>query len=348
MPDSVDVSVVIPTRDRPDLLLETLASVFAQTRPPREVIVVDDGGDGRTAAALEPFLDRLILLRSPGRGVQAARNAGISAASGTWIATLDDDDLYRPDFLELVEPALLDGRADLVVTDHRKFTGRPEEGRVMVRTNGELVPPRYWDGIAQPLPGSPWSYVGAFPIERLLRFNTFYPSTMVLRKTLVERVGGFDPAVFGIKAEDLDFTLRALAVARVAIVWRELVLYRVHRGNDSGTLVDQRLGRWRILERAAVVHAPGIPALAAALAADLPPRRRRVFDTAFRHGLFDVVAEVSPRLAADDWTAARRLRRIAARLPRPVSWAVVGMGRRWSRGVAADRAVALKFLPTSP
>lgn len=90
------VSVVIPTRNRPVLVLRTLASVFAQTMRNLEAIVVLDGPDPATAAALaamqreEPRLRFLELDRN--QGGSAARNRGIEAAHGQWIALLDDDD----------------------------------------------------------------------------------------------------------------------------------------------------------------------------------------------------------------------------------------------------------------
>ena len=94
----MDVSVVIPTRDRPEMLALTLRSVLGQERVDVEVLVVDDGTGPGTAALLERIGDeRLHLLRNTGPpGVSGARNSGIAAAKGNWIAFLDDDDLWAP------------------------------------------------------------------------------------------------------------------------------------------------------------------------------------------------------------------------------------------------------------
>ncbi|GGL70059.1 hypothetical protein GCM10010840_05120 [Deinococcus aerolatus] len=96
------ISVVIPTYRRPDLLLRRgLGSALAQSYPNLEVLVVMDGPDPETAAALATVQDpRLRLLTLPhNQGPSAARNHGVQHARGEWIAFLDDDDVWRPDKL---------------------------------------------------------------------------------------------------------------------------------------------------------------------------------------------------------------------------------------------------------
>jgi len=93
-----DVSVIIPTRDRPTLVGRAIRSAATQQPPPREIIVVSDGPDARIAAvvgAAGPAPCRHIELPET-RGASAARNAGIASAVGTWIALLDDDDEWLP------------------------------------------------------------------------------------------------------------------------------------------------------------------------------------------------------------------------------------------------------------
>lgn len=93
------VSAVIPTHNRPELVLRAVRSALAQTYEQIEVIVVVDGPDTATANALELITDprlRVIVLPQ-GQGAQAARNAGIDAAGGDWIALLDDDDEWLPE-----------------------------------------------------------------------------------------------------------------------------------------------------------------------------------------------------------------------------------------------------------
>ncbi len=96
----IPVSVIIPTYNRAGLVQEAVASVLAQTWRDFEVLVVDDGGSDGTDAALAPYASRLRLLRRESRGgVSAARNTGIEAARGEWLAFLDSDDLWLPEKL---------------------------------------------------------------------------------------------------------------------------------------------------------------------------------------------------------------------------------------------------------
>lgn len=100
VPAETGVSVVIPTFNRRQLLMRALASVYAQTRPPQQVIVVDDGSSDGTGAAVNRAFPQVDYLWQPNRGVSAARNIGIRFASQPWIALLDSDDEWLPAKLE--------------------------------------------------------------------------------------------------------------------------------------------------------------------------------------------------------------------------------------------------------
>ncbi len=306
---------MIPTFDRTDLLAETVRSVLAQTRPPREIIVVDNGTADRAAGALAPFGDAVTLIKEKPLGKQVARNTGIHAASSTWIATLDDDDLYHPDFLESAEQAIDDGRADIIGSDHRKFTGPIREAL----TNFEQAPAGYWDGIPRPAPGADWSFVGRFPRERLLLRVPFYPSTMLVRRALAIAAGGYDPRMRGIMAEDLEYLVRVMGIGDCAVLWRPLVDYRRHVGNDTASVMGQEIGRWRIFEFVREHHPDLEPAFRDALEQSLVVRRRRIFDLSYGIGDYAALAAVKERLAPEDWTAKRRIGAMLASLPRPLA-----------------------------
>ena len=94
------VSIVIPTHNRAGLLRLAVDSALAQTYPQVEVIVVDDGSTDGTAAMVAQYGERVTYLRQANRDVAAARNTGIRAASGDYLAFLDDDDLILPDKIE--------------------------------------------------------------------------------------------------------------------------------------------------------------------------------------------------------------------------------------------------------
>jgi glycosyltransferase involved in cell wall biosynthesis len=110
------VSVIVPTRDRPDLLRQALVSVAAQQYRDVEVVVVNDGGRevGSAVSPLRSELPIRVLDLPSSLGPSAARNAGIDLARGRYLAFLDDDDLYRSHHLRAAVALLDAGRADLV------------------------------------------------------------------------------------------------------------------------------------------------------------------------------------------------------------------------------------------
>jgi glycosyltransferase involved in cell wall biosynthesis len=97
----MDVSVVVPTRNRSALLELTLRSVLCQRDVDLELIVVDEGSTDDTPTMLAAVADsRLRVIRNDTpRGVSAARNRGAASARADWVAFLDDDDLWAPDKL---------------------------------------------------------------------------------------------------------------------------------------------------------------------------------------------------------------------------------------------------------
>ena len=98
------VSIVIPTYNQPRYLIEAMAGVFAQTFTDFELIIVDDGSTDDTPAALEAARNRgwpFTLIRQDNAGVGAARDRGIAAARGKYVALLDHDDLWHPEKLAI-------------------------------------------------------------------------------------------------------------------------------------------------------------------------------------------------------------------------------------------------------
>jgi GT2 family glycosyltransferase len=272
----------------------------------------------------------VVYVRTAPEGVQQARNAGLAVAKGEWIATLDDDDLWHPNFIESARNAAEDGRANIIYSDHRKFDQLPDGRSPFPRTNFENAPAGYWENVPRGDSYGGCSFVGSFPIELLLRFIPFYPSAMVARRDLVERIGGWNPRVRGIKSEDIEFLTRALLQGQLAVVWEPLVDYRVHGSNScGGDAVAQALGRWRIFEFIYAQDAYGSERLRAALERDLPRRRANAFDRAWRDSRFAVADELSPLLRREDWTVARRLRRVVRRSPEPIRSAVMSLRRVW-------------------
>lgn len=95
------ISVIIPTYNQWHLLQETLDSVFAQTVPVKEVIVVDDGSTDETRLRLAGD-QRIVYLRQSNLGSSAARNAGLAVSTGDLVLSLDHDDLMQPDYVKQI------------------------------------------------------------------------------------------------------------------------------------------------------------------------------------------------------------------------------------------------------
>lgn len=132
------VSVVMPAHDAEAWIDEAVRSVLGQTMPDLELVVVDDGStDGtpdRLAAVTDPRL-RVIRL-DPNRGVVAARNAGVAAARGRYIALLDADDIAAPERLAIQLDRLERGEADVCGSGHvvwNTATGRRKRGKQHLR-----------------------------------------------------------------------------------------------------------------------------------------------------------------------------------------------------------------------
>jgi cellulose synthase/poly-beta-1,6-N-acetylglucosamine synthase-like glycosyltransferase len=124
----VTVSVVIPAYNAAATIAAAIESVLAQTRPPEEVIVVDDGSKDKTSAVVERFGPVVRLLRQANAGCGQARNSGAREARGMWLAFLDADDLWLPTKLERQLPETADPRIAVVVC--RKYS---EEGQLLGR-----------------------------------------------------------------------------------------------------------------------------------------------------------------------------------------------------------------------
>lgn len=100
------ISVVIPTYNRGPLVARAVRSALGQSRPPDELIVVDDGSSDDTGERLEPYRGRVRVIRQANAGGSAARNRGVEEAAHRWVAFLDSDDYWRPRHLERMTAAI--------------------------------------------------------------------------------------------------------------------------------------------------------------------------------------------------------------------------------------------------
>jgi glycosyltransferase involved in cell wall biosynthesis len=108
------ISVIITTYNRAHVVGEAIESVLAQTRAPDEIIVVDDGSADDTLARLAAFEGRITVIAKANGGVSSARNAGIAAATGEWVTFLDDDDIWYPERLAILERDVREASPEIV------------------------------------------------------------------------------------------------------------------------------------------------------------------------------------------------------------------------------------------
>jgi len=237
----MQVSVVIPTYNRGDVLMNAVASVLAQTRPPAEVIVVDDGSRDDTADRMAALTDpRVRYLRQDNAGVSAARNTGVRAACGDVVAFLDSDDVWKPDKLAHDLDVLeRHPEVDAVFTDLDK-----RDGEAYVGSFARDCPP-FVRLLAR--------HAGADPVVleprelRLLLLEEvpIMPSAFAIRRAVFERVGGFDTTWRS--WEDWELFLRlAAANARFAYVDRPLATVII--SSDSLHVVDSVRGQRTMLQ----------------------------------------------------------------------------------------------------
>lgn len=220
-------SVVIAAYQAAGTIAEAVESALAQSMPPHEVIVCDDGSTDDTEVVLEPYLDRIILIRKPRAGAAAARNAAVARATGEFCAILDADDAYLPERLaRLTALSVARPDLDILCTD------------AYLEVDREVV--------AQFVEGCPFelSNQRAAILERC-----FCVAPAYRRSALIE-AGGFDESLR--TSDDWECLIRLLGHgASAGLVDEPLYRYRLH----GRSLTSDRIGTLRervlILERVA-------------------------------------------------------------------------------------------------
>lgn len=208
------ISVVVPTFNRANYLPECLDSIFAQTYPPFEVIVVDDESTDETEDVVRRYGSRVRYIYQRNAGEAGARNTGMLAATGEWVAFLDSDDAWLPRKLELQVVALT------------RYSGAGacfcEDGQIDPKTltigAPRILPPRARNEL----------------FRQLLERSLVGISTVVMRRELIEETGLFDTSLkWGV---DWDFMARLALRTDFVEVAHTLVFYRLHDGSVTSNL----------------------------------------------------------------------------------------------------------------
>ena len=221
------VSVVVPVHGSAEYLETTLRGIEHQTYRPIEVVVVDERASGDLRPRVKAVLPDAVVVKSDGPGPGTARNSGLAHAAGEFVAFLDCDDVWLPDFISVLAGAL--DRAPLAVLagcTFIEFDGcGPRAIRPLRRTR-----------------------VSADPVRSILIDYQFPPSVALCRREIVERLGGWGEYLA--KEDRVFFGLMAVA-GPVVHVDQPLALYRVHLNSRSqrGPATDPDL--WYVAVRAA-------------------------------------------------------------------------------------------------
>ncbi|MBI4677692.1 MAG: glycosyltransferase family 2 protein [Elusimicrobia bacterium] len=271
------VSVVIPAYNAASFIETTLDSIRAQTFTDYEVVVVDDGSQDGTHRVAEAYLSGHRLegrvIRQENKKIAGARNTGMRAAAGEFIALLDHDDLWRPDKLALVM---------------REFELHPETGlvghHIAVTKDGAVV------RVIRKGPAAARMY------ERLLlEGNAVSPSAAVFRKDRALAIGGFREELEYVTVEDYDFWMRLSKVAPFRFIDRILSEYPLRETSASARIGFHHRNLETLLRRHFLEHFGPTPGLLDRL------RMRRRMAAAFRSALGRLLETDGPAEEARDY-----------------------------------------------
>ncbi len=204
------VDIIIPTYNRPALLKETLESVAGQTYPNWVCWIVEDGDTQDTCEAVKPFLedDRFRYLTGEHYGFPSApRNRGISKGNAGYIAFLDDDDLWLPEKLEK-QVAFLDGHPECVLLGCNAFywSNKDHWGKC----------PLYFKK----------NVLGKIGYEKMIEQDYLIHSSVILRRTALEKAGLYNETLDSPLGEDYEVWLRVGALGEIWALPEPYVVYR--------------------------------------------------------------------------------------------------------------------------
>lgn len=234
MNPSPSISIVMPAYNVALYIGETLDSIFQQTFTDYEIIVVNDGSPDtiELEKAIQPYLSRIRYIKQSNLGAGAARNEGLRAARGEFIAFLDADDLWLPNYLEQQISFIRTNRLDLVCADAMHFGDSPLAGKTYMEV--------YMGGA--PTSGD-ITFLGLVSAEQSL-----ITSGVVVRRRPIIDIGCFDVALRN--SQDFDLWLRLLRHgARLGYHRRLLLRYRCRENSLSGDEINRSARQLRMYDK---------------------------------------------------------------------------------------------------
>lgn len=216
------VSVVIPAYDCAAFIADTLDSALAQTFKDYEIILVNDGSPDtpELEAILERYFDKIIYIKQTNGGAAAARNAAINAGSGEFLAFLDGDDIWLPDYLAEQLKAINEKNCDLIYADARLFGSGGDAAETFM--------------VKSPSAGA------VTPLNLIGGKCSVITSGTVARRAAIIDAGMFDKNLPRLVSEDFDLWFRlAKRGARLDFHKKILLKYRVRQTGLSGSNVKR-------------------------------------------------------------------------------------------------------------
>lgn len=241
---SIRFSVAIPAYNSANFIGETLEAILAQSYPPAEVIVVDDGSTDNTREIVERFGTRVSYQSITNSGSGFARKVAVEKCTSEWIATCDSDDVWIPTHLER--------RANLIEqfpTATFTFSDCTAVGPNAITHYSRLAeaPPGWLTQWTDQRNGDFVLFLDAY--RAFLRFNPAFVSGWAFRTDVYRKMGGINPRYSRVRAEDTDF-MRRFLLHPMAIVAGDLHptwAYRRHANNKSSNQWQSVLGKANIL-----------------------------------------------------------------------------------------------------
>jgi glycosyltransferase involved in cell wall biosynthesis/ubiquinone/menaquinone biosynthesis C-methylase UbiE len=211
------VSVVITTYNRAHFLSDAIDSVLNQTFKGVQIIVIDDGSTDNTRQILGRYGDRIEYVYQQNAGRAQARNIGIKAAQGDYIAFLDDDDIWLPEKLE----------KQIIFLEAHQDIGLVHTFTEVINEQGFLLE----EETRQRLKSYRKSMKIGYTYEGMSRYCTMFISSVILRSRCLDEMEFFDSTTETF--EDWDFYLRFSLKYRIGIIPQALVRFRVHKVHST-------------------------------------------------------------------------------------------------------------------
>lgn len=216
------VSVVIPAYNAARFLPQTIEGLRAQTQPADEIIVVDDGSTDDSRQVIASLGEGITYIHQENAGVSAARNRGITVATGDIVAFLDADDHWLPEKIaKQLAVFQAQPKVGLVASDRSDIDAN---GRVLLDSlfKREGLDELFCNLAGRPIPRA---------FSRLVKTNFLPTSSVMVRKSALAEAGLFDTGIrYG---EDLELWARIAAKHAVVCLPEVLVLYRLHDSNAT-------------------------------------------------------------------------------------------------------------------